>query len=310
MSQDIIALIKNRLPIASGPLDEDTRAVAGGSNNNNNKRISIKGGVFRKFVGGKEVGAIEDRHMDVIFVKMAHSASRTYYKAAYQEGVNVSPTCWSTDGKVPDKDVKTPEASACNSCPMSVRGSSATGTTSACRLSWRTAVVLPNDPSGDVMQLVIPAQSCFGQEVDNGRRSFRPYIQFLAGHNISAGHVVTKMQFDTKSPTPKLLFAPADVVPSDMLGVIYDQGRSPAAEDAVKLTVFQRDEGKKPYQPRVAQEPQQEVAAQAPPAAAAAAPISEQQSLPLDEPKLRTDDKPVEAKGDVSDLVKRWGGKK
>lgn len=302
MSQDIIALLKSRLPVvgSAAELDEDTRAVAGG--NNNNKRISIKGGVFRKFVGGKEIGTIEDRHMDVIFVKMAHSASRTYYDKAYQEGVNVSPTCWSMDGKNPDKEVKEPKAAACNSCPMSVRGSSATGTTSACRLSWRTAVVLPNDPSGDVMQLVIPAQSCFGQDIDNGRRSFRPYIQFLAGHNIRAGHVVTKMMFDTKWPTPKLLFNPSDVVPENIIPIIYEQGKSVAAESAVKLTVFQMDEGKK-AQRALAQQPQPEVAAQA-------APAPEQKTLPLDEPKLRTDDKPVEAKGDVSDLVKRWGGKK
>jgi hypothetical protein len=34
--------------------------------------------------GGKEIGAIEDRHMNVIFVKMAHQASRMYYQSGYQ----------------------------------------------------------------------------------------------------------------------------------------------------------------------------------------------------------------------------------
>ena len=78
MSKDIIANIQNQLAEVSYGLDEDTKAIAGASAGGN-KRISIKGGVFRKMAGGKEIGAIEDRHMNVIFVKMAHNPSRTYY---------------------------------------------------------------------------------------------------------------------------------------------------------------------------------------------------------------------------------------
>lgn len=77
-------LANNPLMIQSG-VDEDTAAVAGGSGNQT-KRLSIKGGVFRKMVGGKEVGSIEDRHMNVIFVRMAHSASRQCYEGTYEEG--------------------------------------------------------------------------------------------------------------------------------------------------------------------------------------------------------------------------------
>jgi len=44
----------NLVPIEG--LDDDTLAVAGGARQN--KRISIKGGVFRKYAGGKEIGAI------------------------------------------------------------------------------------------------------------------------------------------------------------------------------------------------------------------------------------------------------------
>jgi hypothetical protein len=224
-------------PIAG--LDEDTLAVAGGGGRQN-KRISIKGGVFRKYAGGKEIGAIEDRHMNVIFVKMAHKASRMFYDATYQEGQKVSPVCWSTDSEKPDADVKTPCASACLDCPKAVKGSGQGGTGTACRLSWRTAVVLPNDPSGDVMQLVLPATSAFGKE-DNGRFPFRPYIQHLASHNVSAGRVITRMAFDTKSPTPKVVFSPAGKVPDEDLQAIANQAKSPAAEAAIKMNVFQAD---------------------------------------------------------------------
>ena len=196
--------------------------------------------MFRKYSGGKEIGAIEDRHMNVIFVKMAHKASRMFYDATYVEGQKVSPVCWSTDSEKPDADVKTPCASACLDCDKAVKGSGQGGTGTACRLSWRTAVVLPNDPSGDVMQLVLPATSSFGKE-DNGRWPFRPYIQHLASHNVSAGRVITKMAFDTKSPTPKVVFAPAGKVPDEDLLTIAAQAKSPAAEAAIKMNVFQAD---------------------------------------------------------------------
>lgn len=93
MSNELANLLANNPAMVQTGLDEDTLAVSGGGRNN--KRISIKGGVFRKYAGGKEIGAIEDRHMNVIIVKMAHKASRTYYDAGYQEGQKVSPVCWS-----------------------------------------------------------------------------------------------------------------------------------------------------------------------------------------------------------------------
>ena len=99
MSNDLILSIKSSL--AKVGVDQETLAVAGKSNGGGggSKRISIKGGVFRKYVGGKEVAAIEDRHMNVIFVKMAADPSRTYYTGAYKEGEKISPACWSSNSK-------------------------------------------------------------------------------------------------------------------------------------------------------------------------------------------------------------------
>ena len=220
-------------------LDEDTLAVAGGKREGN-KRISIKGSVFRKYAGGKEIGTIEDRHMNVIFVKMAHKASRMYYSSGYKEGEKTSPACWASDSETPDADVKTPVASTCGTCPNSVKGSGDNGIGTKCKLTWRTAVVLPNDPAGDVMQLILPATSAFGKE-DNGKFPFRPYIQHLASHNVSAGRVITRMAFDTKSPVPKVLFSPVGAVPDEDLEIIARQAKSPMAESAIKLNVYQTD---------------------------------------------------------------------
>jgi hypothetical protein len=201
MSNDIIQSLKNQIAAIPQGVDDDTRAVAGGAGNY--RRISIEGRVFRKYVNGKEVAKIADPQMDVIFVKMAHNASRTYYSSAYKKGVKASPVCWSSDAKKPDPKVKTPQSASCETCPMSIKGSGLGGIGSACRLSWRTAVVLPSNPDGDVMQLTLPATSCFGKE-ESGKWPFRPYIQMLANNNISAGRVVTRMQFDLDSTAPRL----------------------------------------------------------------------------------------------------------
>ena len=284
MSNDIIASLKSELAKIQGGVDDDTRAVAGGGGSAS-KRISIKGGVFRKMAGGKEIGSIEDRHMNVIFVKMAHAPSRTYYTGAYKEGEKVAPVCWSSDSKVPDAEVKNPQASACDKCQWSVKGSGQGGSGTACRLSWRTAVVLPQDPGGDVMQLVLPATSCFGKE-EAGKWPFRPYVQMLANNNISAGRVVTKMQFDTKSPVPKLLFSPAAVVPESDVEIIQRQKETKLAENAVKLTVYQQDEGEEVAAPVVGE-------------------------AVIEEPVIRETKKTEAAAptGDVSDVIKKWSKK-
>ena len=285
MSNDIIASLKSELAKIQSGVDDDTRAVAGGGGSLA-KRISIKGGVFRKMAGGREIGSIEDRHMNVIFVKMAHTPSRTYYTGAYKEGEKIAPICWSSDSKTPDAEVKSPQAASCDSCQWSVKGSGQGGSGAACRLSWRTAVVLPQDPGGDVMQLVLPATSCFGKE-EAGKWPFRPYIQMLANNNISAGRVVTKMQFDTKSPVPKLLFSPAAVVPENDVEVIQRQKDTKSAESAIKLTVYQQDEGETSEGPIVTGP------------AAMAEPV-------IRETKKSEDAAPA---ADVSDVIKKWSKK-
>lgn len=289
MSNDIILKLQNSVAAIKSGVDDDTRAVAG---NSGNKRISIDGGVFRKFVGGKEVAAIEDRHMLLVLARMAHNPSRTYYSQAYKKGVKVSPSCWSNDAKTPDPAVKNPPAASCDSCPFSVKGSGQGGTGTACRLSWRTAVVIPGDPGGDVMQLVLPATSCFGNE-EGGKWPFRPYVQMLANNNISASRVITKAQFDTKSSVPRLLFSPVGAVDEADVPTIIAQSKSEAAERAIKLTVYQTDGGdaEEVAQPEAAAQP--EVA------------------QPVEEPKLReTAPAPKGETSDAASVISKWKSKK
>jgi hypothetical protein len=241
MSNALATILQSLPTTIDGGLDEDTLAVAGNAMNGN-KRISIKGRVFRKYVGGKEQSVNTDNFMNVIFVKLAHDASRTFYSSGYKEGAKIAPVCWSSDSKTPNAEVKTPGGVSCSECPNSVKGSGQNGMGTACKLSWRTAVVLENDPGGDVYQLVLPATSSFGKE-ENGRWPFRPYVQMLANNNVSAGRVSTRMEFDINSPVPRVLFSPAKAVPAETVDVIKAQGKSVAAENAIKLTVFKVDNG-------------------------------------------------------------------
>lgn len=221
-------------------LDEDTLAVASGSFAGQNKRISLRGGVFRKLVGGKEVSTAEASTMNIIIVKMAHTPSRVYYESSYEEGKKVSPICWSNDTTKPDAEVPQPQSESCHACPNSVRGSGSGGVGTSCRMSWRLAVVLANDPEGDILQLVLPANSCFGKE-ENSKWPFKPYIKMLADNNVSAGRIVTKMEFDPNSSKPRVLFSPVEAVSDKALGYCKQQAESPIANSAVTLSVYQGD---------------------------------------------------------------------
>lgn len=287
MSNELATIFQNSgvaLPLG---LDEDTLAVAG--NTTQNKRISIEGRVFRKIVGGKEQSVNTDNSMNVIIVKMAHEASRTYYGGkVYKKGIKVSPVCWSNNSKTPDAEVDQPCAPTCAECPNSVKGSGQGGQGTACRLSWRLAVVLEHDPDGDVYQLVLPATSAFGKE-ENGRWPFRPYIQMLANNNVSAGRVVTKMQFDINYPVPRLLFSPVAAVRDDVYETVRRQSTGKPAENAIKLTVYKSDsqgeEAEAPAQPAMTEV--------------------------VEEPVKRETARKVntETAEDVSDIVKKWSKK-
>ncbi len=222
-------------------LDEDTIAVANSSFSNQTKRISLRGGVFRKIVGGKEVSTADSAVMSIIIIKMAHNPSRVYYKDSYEEGKRVSPVCWSNDSKKPDEEVRKPQAKSCHTCPNSVRGSGFGGVGTSCRLSWRVAIVLANDPEGDILELVLPSNSCFGKE-EQGKWPFKTYIQMLANNNVSAGRIVTKMQFDPNSAKPRALFSPVEAAEDWVLEVVKDQAENQAAHNAIKLTVYQVDD--------------------------------------------------------------------
>jgi hypothetical protein len=218
-------------------LDATTKALMGGGGSG--KRVSIRGGVFRMIVGGKEVAQNDDRAMNVVVVRSAEKTSRSYYSGTYTEGQNSAPVCWSNDGVAPDKSSKNPQSTNCQNCQQNIKGSGQ-GDSRACRFSHRVALVLENNIEGDVYQLTLPAQSIFGTG-DNGKMPLQQYAKFLGGHGIPVTAVVTEMRFDTASATPKLTFKAVRPLSVEEMATAKAQGQSPDALNAVVMTVAQVD---------------------------------------------------------------------
>lgn len=181
-------------------------------NYSSNRRLSIRGGVFRKVVNGQEVGEIDARALSVVIVKSA-PISRTYYAGSYTPGETSAPACWSSDTQTqkPADAVpgETRQASRCTDCPQNIKGSGQ-GDSRACRYQQRVAVLLANEDgdleSSEPYLLSLPATSVFG---DNQRKmSMQAYARHLNAHKTPLASVITELRFDTDSSTPKLWFKP------------------------------------------------------------------------------------------------------
>ena len=133
------------LALLSGIEDSLTNTLAGGGGGGGNKRISIEGGAFREFVGGKEVRVSEERSMKIILINAA-PVSRMFFEGTYVKGAKTKPTCWSSDTQTPDKAVPEEQRQAkfCKDCKQHIKGSGQ-GDTRACRFQQRIAVALDNE---------------------------------------------------------------------------------------------------------------------------------------------------------------------
>lgn len=221
-------------------LDATTRALMGSGGTGGMKRISIKGGVWRMMVNGKEVAKNEDRAMNVVVVAAAPKVSRTFYAGTYSEGGEAkAPDCWSADGEVPDAKAVAPQASRCVDCAQNAKGSGQ-GDSRACRFSQRLAVVLANDIGGEVMQLTLPASSIFGAG-EPGKWPLQTYAKMIGSKGVPITAVVTEMRFDTEAATPKIAFKPVRVLDADEHEIAITQGTSDKALKAITMTVSETD---------------------------------------------------------------------
>ena len=280
-------------------LSDTAKALTGGGVSNSVKRISIKGGVFRLVAGGKEVASIDDRHLDVIIVKAAPKVSRIFYSSSYDADNITGPDCWSNDGERPDPTAENKQSDTCLNCPKNQAGSGQ-GNSRACRYQQRLAVVLANNPEGDVLQLTLPATSVFGKE-DGDKRPLQAYARYLAVQNppVNPEQIVTEMRFDTKAESPKLYFKPVRWLSEEEYEVVKTQAASSDAQRAVVMTVAQSDGVKSAPPMAIPGKPTTAKKAKAEPVADA----DEEPEVRKDAPKAAA----VPAKkGKLADIVSDW----
>lgn len=252
-----MTLFKGGIPahLRNAELDDATKALMGvqAGGQSNAKRISIKGGVWRMVVDGKEVAQNDDRAMNVVIVGACPKDSRKFYAGAYEEGqMGKAPDCWSTLGDVPDPRAKNPQAKRCLDCAQNMKGSSGRGEAKACKYERRLAVVLENDQRGEIFQLVAPASSLWGSE--GGNLGIKPYAEFLGSHGLNVTQVVTEMRFDTKAAGQKINFKAVRPLEANEIELIRSLAKHPDTLRAIGSTAAEMDGAKLPAPAAAAEE--------------------------------------------------------
>lgn len=236
-----LAIFKNTNLSLLQNVSDDLNETLSGSGGAVNRRISIKGGLFREMINGKEVRSIEDRALNVVIVKAAPIHS-IYFAGEYVEGQVSKPTCWSSNTQTPDASVpeENRQAERCMDCPQNVKGSGA-GESRACKRKQRIAILLDGViEKKEVYQVELPGQSVFG-EAENGKMPLQAYGRYLKAHNTPAIAVVTEMRLDTATSTPKLIFKAVRPLEEAELKAAVEAQTSEEAARAVTLTVSQTD---------------------------------------------------------------------
>lgn len=171
--------------------------------------LSIRGRVFRFKYQGNEDPVVDQNgyalpYLDVIIVKGNPNLSKIFYPAAFVEGNDDPPTCFSLDGVAPDATVVQKQALTCGACQHNIWGSKVTPQgrpTKSCADGRRLAIVPAYDPMnqrfGGPALLRIPPAS-LGE--------LAAYSNMLASAQAHYFAVVTRISFDQAEAYPKLVF--------------------------------------------------------------------------------------------------------
>ena len=300
-----VSIFKNRdVAVAKKAPSALTQALM--KNNSRIPRISPRNGMFKRIVGGDDVGKLKSP-LRVVIVGVAPSVQRTWYIKSYDPNAEpTSPDCWTNDGQKPDASIKNPQGKNCETCPQNVKGSGQ-GDTRACRFKRRIAVVLPDDMegnvSGQVYQLELASKSIFGK----GSGQLFPlnaYIDYVIANGEDIDGVITEISFNENNDNQSVLFRAVDfVVNHDGLAqIVEDAVSSPEAHKAVVLNVASIDKGETDDEQFETAQP------------AETKPVEKEAAKPIAEPAKRASKKaaaevPDEApKKQLADVLNAWGG--
>lgn len=149
--------------------------------------------------------------MRMIVLNYNPERGRAYYPGVYNPAESKQPDCWSADGKAPDPGCSNKQSTACNGCPMSIKGSKVQDGKEmvACSSHRMIAIAPAFEINSDPLRLKIAVTSDWDKTVvEHGWFAFNQYTDFLKSRGIThTALVVTKVKFDPNTAYPKLLFA-------------------------------------------------------------------------------------------------------
>ena len=297
-----IALLNQDLPdfLQTAGVSELTKQLAGRTGV---KRIVPKNGIFRKVVGGEEMGKVKG-DLNVIVVNASPKVGRIFYVKQWSADAEpTAPDCFSNDGTAPDAGSANPQADRCDGCQQNIKGSGM-GNSKACRYTRRIAVTLEEDfgtsLEGEVYQMNLASKSLFGDSVGDNTHPFESYTKYLANNGKSLDYVVTQLSFNEDNDNQSILFTPVRFINKQEHEVTSKVGALPNVQKMVTMTPYQADaSGRAPKLEapvRVAEVP------------AAKAKVEDEPAF--EEPKKRESKKPAEvvvtAKKSLDSVVAAW----
>ena len=293
-----LTILNQDLPdfLQQAGVSELTKQLAGKSGT---KRIVPKNGIFRKVVGGEEMGKVKG-DLNVVVVNASPHVGRIFYAQAWTPDAEpTSPDCFSNDGRSPDAGSTNKQADRCDSCQQNIKGSGM-GSSKACRYSRRIAVVLEEDfgtsLEGEVYQMNLASKSLFGDSVGDNTHTFENYTKYLANNGKSLDYVVTQVSFNEDNDNQSVLFTPVKFINKAIHSVTSKVATLPETQKLVIMTPYQAETSTRA--PRL----------EAPKAEAPKA--IELKDDPIEEPKKRESKKAAEpvvtAKKSLDSVVAAW----
>jgi len=238
-----ITLLNQDLPdfLQTAGVSELTKNLAGRTGV---KRIVPKNGIFRKVVGGEEMGKVKG-DLEVVVVNASPKVGRIFYANPWTpEAEPSAPDCFSNDGNVPDVGSTNKQSDRCDSCEQNIKGSGM-GNSKACRYSRRIAVTLVEDfgtsLEGSVYQMNLASKSLFGDSVGDNTHPFESYTKYLANNGKSLDYVVTQLSFNEDNDNQSILFTPVRFINKDQYAVTSKAAGLPETQKMVTMTPYQAD---------------------------------------------------------------------
>ena len=193
-------------------------------------RIVFNGkGSWEMKLGSESQKHIESKDLNVIIIGVAPQVSRAFYEDAYSPGFAKPPVCWSADSIKPSHAITSPQAATCAACQKNIK---AVGGSKPCRFFRRIAVVSPDDITGQIYQMQLPATTIFPQ-TSGTKMAFNGYVKFLNSKNTPIDRVVTQMYFDEEVSYGKLYFTAVEFVSAETTKILETLVDAPEIQEAI-----------------------------------------------------------------------------